>query len=103
MYQQRITIHMSIDPDERQGEDAGVPVNISLSLGESGDLWVARDEDTGVTSQGRTRHSALENLDEAVAGYYGGGDPPTEDELRELGIDPSQNESGSVDESDLFE
>lgn len=48
----------------------------SLSLGESGDVWVARDEDTGVTSQGQTRQAALENLDEAVAGYHGVGGIP---------------------------
>lgn len=29
--------------------------------------WSAVDEETGVASQGETRHAALENLDEAVA------------------------------------
>lgn len=94
---------MSTDADERQGEDTASPVNISLSLGESGDLWIARDEDTGVTSQGPTRQSALENLDEAVAGYHGAGDSPSDDDLRELGIDPSRNQSESVDDSNIFE
>jgi predicted RNase H-like HicB family nuclease len=93
---------MSTDAD---GSDDEVtpPVNISLSLGEGGEVWVARDEDTGVTSQGRTRQSALENLDEAVAGYHGHGDSPTDEELRELGIDPERNTSGSLDDSDVFE
>ena len=30
------------------------------------DWWVARDDDAGVASQGRTREAALENLDGAV-------------------------------------
>jgi predicted RNase H-like HicB family nuclease len=66
-------------------------------------VWVARDEDTGVTSQGQTRQAALENLDEAVAGYHGAGESPSDDDLREMGIDPEQNTSGSLDESDVFE
>jgi predicted RNase H-like HicB family nuclease len=61
---------VSTDTDGSGDEEPTPPVNISLSLGEPGDLWVGRDEDTGVTSQGQTRETALENLDEAVAGYY---------------------------------
>ncbi|WP_436903740.1 type II toxin-antitoxin system HicB family antitoxin [Halovenus halobia] len=94
---------MSTDADKRREEDMAVPVDISLSLGEDGDVWIARDEDTGVTSQGPTRQAALENLDEAVAGYHGAGESPTDEELRELGIDPENNESGSIDKSDIFE
>lgn len=85
---------MITDADERRDDDTAVRVNISLSLGEDDDLWIARDEDTGVTSQGPTRQAALENLDEAVAGYHGAGESPTDEELRELGIDPENNESG---------
>lgn len=66
-------------------------------------MWIARDEDTGVTSQGPSRQTALENLDEAVAGYHGAGESPTDEELRELGIDPEENTSGSLDSSDVFE
>lgn len=66
-------------------------------------MWVARDEDTGVTSQGQTRQAALENLDEAVAGYHGAGESPSDDDLREMGIGPAQTTSGSLDESDVFE
>lgn len=51
--------------------------------------WVARDIDAEVTSQGETREGALENLDEAVALAAGEiGHEPTDEELRELGIDP---------------
>jgi len=59
------------------------------------DWWVATDDETGVTSQGSSRAEALENLDEAVAVYRGEiGRPPTDDELREIGIDPEANASG---------
>lgn len=66
----------------------------TITLTDEGDWWVARDEETGVTSQGKTRTEALENLDEAVAGYHGEGQEPTDDDLRELGIDPEANVSG---------
>jgi len=75
----------------------------TITLTESDEWWIARDTETGVTSQGKTRQRALENLDEALAGYRGQGDAPTEEELRELGINPSNNTSKSLDESDIFE
>lgn len=88
---------MSTDTDGADGEDPTTPVDISLSLGESGDLWVARDEETGVASQGETREEALTNLDEAVALYHGDiGREPTDEELREVGIDPEENTSGEL-------
>lgn len=74
-----------------------------ITLTQDDDLWVVRDEQTGVTTQGTTRKGAIDNLDEALAGYHGEGEPPSEEALRELGIDPEENESGSLDESDIFE
>ena len=57
--------------------------------------WSAIDEQTGVASQGKTRREALDNLDEAVALYKGDtGREPTDEELRDIGIDPEDNESG---------
>ncbi len=94
---------MSADTGDSEKEEPSIPVNISLSLGDDGELWVARDEDTGVTTQGKTRHSALENLDEAVAGYHGAGEQPTDEQLRDIGVDPRQNTSQSLDDSNLFE
>jgi len=94
---------MGTNVDEGGEDDPTSPVTITLSLGEDGELWVATDEDTGVTSQGPTRHAALENLDEAVAGYHGAGTEPTDDELRELGIDPDNNTSESAADSEIFE
>lgn len=63
-----------------------------ITLTKEDEWWVAKDEDAGevgVASQGRTREEALENLDEAVALHEGeAGEPVTDDDLREFGIDP---------------
>lgn len=77
--------------------------NQSITLNDDGEWWVASDEETGVTSQGKTRQKALENLDEALEGYYGEGESPSNSELRDMGIDPEQNSSGSVEDSEIFE
>jgi len=66
--------------------------------------WTARDEDTGVASQGETRQQALANLDEAVALYRGEiGHEPTDKELRELGFDPEVARSQDGDLPDVLE
>jgi predicted RNase H-like HicB family nuclease len=68
---------------------------ITLTRADDG-WWVARDEETGVASQGETRQDALENLDEAVALHKGeiGESINTREEeekaLEELGIDPDE-------------
>lgn len=65
--------------------------------------WVARDTVAGVTSQGRTRQDALKNLDEAVAGAKGEGHKPTDEELRDLGIDPEDNREGRNELPDVLQ
>lgn len=66
-----------------------------IRLVDDGDGWIATDVESGVTTQGRTREAALENLDDAVALHRGEiGRPPTDEELRELGIDPEDNATG---------
>ncbi len=68
---------------------------ITLTQDDETGWWTAVDEDSGVASEGETRHEALENLDEAVALYKGEiGREPTDEELREVGIDPEDNETG---------
>lgn len=68
---------------------------ITLTQADDG-WWVARDEETGVASQGETRQDALDNLDEAVALHKGeiGESIDTWDEekkvLEDLGIDPDE-------------
>lgn len=78
-------------------------VEPTITLTDEGEWWVARDTETGVSSQGRTKEAALENLDEALAGYRGEGGEPTDEDLRQLGIEPEHNESNSIDDSEIFE
>ncbi|KZX50144.1 hypothetical protein [Haloarcula sp. K1] len=53
-----------------------------------GDCWVITHIETGVTTQGDTRQEALEMLNDAVALHKGEtGHEPTDEELREMGID----------------
>jgi predicted RNase H-like HicB family nuclease len=80
-----------------------LPAGTVITLRREGERWVAKDEKTGVVSQGKRRQEALENLDEALQGYHGAGEPPSEDELRELGIDSEQNTSGALDDSTVFD
>jgi len=61
-----------------------------IILTEEEDGWVIEDEETGVTTQGETREHALEMLDEALALDRGEGDPVTDGDLREWGLDPEE-------------
>jgi predicted RNase H-like HicB family nuclease len=68
------------------------------------DSWVITDVETGVTTQGKTREEALEMLDEAVALHKGEiGREPTDEELRELGIDPEDNTTGDTELPDFMQ
>lgn len=54
--------------------------------------WSAIDEEIGVASCGDTREEALEMLDEAVALHTGeAGEPVTDEDLEELGLDPDEH------------
>ena len=67
------------------------PTGTTITLTCGDEWWVAKDEETGVASQGETREKALENLDEAVALHDGEiGRPVTDDDLRDWGIDPEE-------------
>jgi hypothetical protein len=75
-----------------------------IRLVDDGEWWVATDVETGVTSQGDTREAALANLDEAVALNRGEiGRPPTDEELREMGIDPEDNVTGDQEPPDVLD
>ncbi|WP_436901953.1 type II toxin-antitoxin system HicB family antitoxin [Halovenus halobia] len=51
--------------------------------------WTARDLRVGITAQGDTRAAALDNLDSVVEAVDGdGGHNPTDEEIRDLGVDP---------------
>lgn len=76
---------------------------ITLIQGDDGG-WTAHDDRRGLTAEGETRTEALENLDAVVEAAEGeGGRPPTDDELRELGIDPKKNRRRRDGEGDLPE
>lgn len=80
-----------------------------IRLWREDDWWIARDVQVEVTSQGRTRAEALENLDEAVALHEGeigeSIDTPEEERevLQELGIDPDEVEDAREDHDGLPE
>jgi len=61
-------------------------------------LVTARDVETGIASSGETKAAALSMLAEALELHAGGGDPVTDDDLREFGIDPDRVETGGSDE-----
>jgi len=48
----------------------------------------AQDIETGVASYGETKAEALAMLAEALELHAGGGEPVTDDDLREFGLDP---------------
>ncbi|GGL41720.1 HicB family protein [Halarchaeum grantii] len=74
-----------------------------IRLWREDDWWIATDVETGVTTQGESRADALDNLDEAVALHKGEiGHEPTEEELRELGIDPAANATGEDEPPDVL-
>lgn len=75
-----------------------------IRLWQDDDWWVARDVETGVTTQGETREAALQNLDDTVELYEGErGREPTEEELRELGIDSADNTTGDDAPPDVLD
>jgi len=83
------------DRDAHEGE---------IRLWREASLWVATHVATGVTTQGESRDTALANLDEAVALYAGdAGHEPTDEELREMGIEPTANSTGDQDPPDVLE
>lgn len=83
------------DPDDPERE---------IRLVKSDHWWVATDVETGVTSQGESRVAALDALDEAVALHLGdAGREPTDEELRDPGIDPADNVTGEEPQPDVLD
>ncbi|MFP8957054.1 type II toxin-antitoxin system HicB family antitoxin [Natrialbaceae archaeon A-CW3] len=74
-----------------------------IRLWREDDWWIATDVASGITTQGHSRTVALANLDEAIALQNGTiGDKPTEAELREMGIDPEDNTTGTQEPPDVL-
>jgi predicted RNase H-like HicB family nuclease len=66
--------------------------------------WTARDLRAGVTAQGESRDVALDNLDAVVEAVEGdGGQPPTDDEIRNLGVDPEVAQSQGDELPDVLQ
>ena len=66
--------------------------------------WTARDLRVEVTVQGESQAAALANLDAVVAALNGdGGHTPTDDEIRELGVDPEAARSQDGDLPDVLQ
>lgn len=75
-----------------------------IRLWQEGGWWIAKDVDTGVTTQGESRTAALENLDDAVALHDGEhGREPTDEELRAAGIEPADNTTGEREPPDVLD
>jgi predicted RNase H-like HicB family nuclease len=66
--------------------------------------WTARDLRVEVTAQGNTRDVALDNLDAVIEAVEGdGGRSPTDDEIRDLGVDPEVARSQSDELPDVLQ
>jgi hypothetical protein len=75
-----------------------------IRLWQEDDWWIARDVETGVTTQGESREAALENLDDAMALRDSErGRAPTDEELRAAGIDPADNTTGNRNPPDVLD
>ncbi|WP_324665816.1 type II toxin-antitoxin system HicB family antitoxin [Haloarcula sediminis] len=65
--------------------------------------WTARDLEAEVTAQGETRAAALAALDDVVAALAGeAGHEPTDEELRELGVEPDAAREQSDELPDIL-
>jgi predicted RNase H-like HicB family nuclease len=73
-----------------------------VRLWREGEQWVITDVETGVTTQSETKEHALEMLEDAL--YRGeAGREPTDEELREIGIDPEDNTTGNSEPPEFMQ
>lgn len=64
--------------------------------------WTARDEMWQLTAQGETSDEALEALGKVIAAAQGeAGHEPTDEEIRELGVDPQAARGDTDSEEDI--
>ena len=84
--------------------DADAPEREIRLLKNPDGQWTARDLRVGVTAQGDSQLIALENLDAVVGAVKGdGGHPPTDDEIRALGVDPESARSQDDELPDVLQ
>jgi len=77
----------------REHDDGGVRF-----IHEEDGSITARDEETGVASFGDTKAEALRMLAEALELHEGGGEPVTDDDLEEWGLDPADSDDNELPE-----
>ncbi|QAU11513.1 type II toxin-antitoxin system HicB family antitoxin [Halorubrum sp. BOL3-1] len=66
--------------------------------------WTARDLRVRVTAQGKSRDVALDNLDAVIEAVEGdGGRTPTDEEIRDLDVDPEVARSQSDELPDVLQ
>jgi hypothetical protein len=58
----------------------------------------ARDKETGIASYGDTKAEALRMLAEALTLHEGGGEPVSDEDLEEMGLDPEDRGDEDVPE-----
>ena len=69
-----------------------------------GGQWTACDLRVGVTAKRKSRDVALDNLDAVIEAVEGdGGRPPTDEEIRDLGVDPEVAQSQSDELPDVLQ
>lgn len=75
----------------------GSDSSTSITIVQEGDLYVATDEETGVVSQGATRHEALANLADALELHAGGGEriEDPDEFLSEIGVESDVDEESA--------
>lgn len=73
----------------QEESDDGVEFSYDADKG----LYTALDVETGVASSGHSRSEALAMLAEALELHEGGGEPVTDADLREWGLDPDDFDS----------
>ena len=83
------------DGDIRDGE---------IRLWQEDGWWIAKDVETGVTTQGESREAVSENLDDAVGVHDDErGHAPTDEEMRAAGISPVDNTTGDQEPPDVLD
>lgn len=79
--------------DASNGRETGVEF-----IYEADGRITARDIETGIASYGETKAAALGMLAEALELHAGGGDPVTDEDLKEFGLDPNADDDRELPE-----
>jgi predicted RNase H-like HicB family nuclease len=87
-------VYMASATDEPDGEE---PQGVEFVHEDDGSI-TARDKETGVASFGDTKAEALRMLAEALELHEGGGEPVTDEDLRQMGLDPDDTDDEELPE-----